>query len=197
MSLKKVFAVIGAPGSGKGTVCNAVMDDAHHVVSTRDLLEKYGRSHIIQEAQLAPDDLICSLLIEELRLKNNIVLIDTLRSTQQCHTVLWEFLTLDMGVPVTTIHLDVNEEVALQRMQERGRCDDNKAAERLRQYQEYGPKVLGWLNESTDVRRVNASLPMLEVVNAFKHVIEIQTTFKPTLEVLPDIRNWQPLTAKP
>ncbi len=182
MSLDHAFIFIGAPGSGKGTVIKS-LEEFGAVISTRGLLEENAHTGFIQESNLAPDDLMCRLLIRKLRGVSGVGMIDTLRSKIQCD-VVWQLLSA-MGTAITTIHLRVDDEVAIRRMKERGRPDDIAAEKRLADYHKYGPPVLEWLKPATDLIDINANRPMLEVIECARRQVEITLSTRQCL-VVPD-----------
>lgn len=197
--MEQAFAFIGPPGAGKDTMCEKVAEelgDEFEIISTRELLIQYGASKVIQAVELAPDELMCRLLIEKLQqVKKPYAAINTPRSERQCLEVIWDLLTLDAGVHVTTIHLEVDTTAAIQRMAGRKREDDAAAEKRLKRmedYAQYGPAVLKWLTSATEVIHINASLPQEKVLQSVTTAIRNQINYPKSLVVPPAIRHGSP-----
>ncbi len=191
--LDQVFIVVGAPGSGKDTACDVAKKLGIEVLSTSKLLEDHGKLEIIQDAVLAPDDLVCELLINRLSQTNGVVIINTLRSTRQCEFV-WRFLAHDVGTSITTIHIDVAMDIAMERMMSRGRKDDQKAAKRIEDYSAYGPDVLEWLKHNTSFARLNGELPEPDVAQRMENLLKLEMSSLQKIHVPPIIQKWRPLT---
>ncbi len=187
--LSQVIVVTGPPGAGKGVVGKVAEELGIHVLSTQKVLWNHGDQAVrnaIQNGEVLPDSVVCPILVQEImsqRDKHECLLIDTVRSTIQCKEVLWEFLAKEMMMPITPIHLEVDDENALKRMRGRGRKDDHKAEERLRKYHEYGGAVLGWMSDHLTVQTINAKLPEEKVAENAERMLKLEMSYRQAIVV--------------
>lgn len=177
--MKKLFLIIGAPGSGKTTdaerIAKASSDIAHY--STGDLLRAEVASgsqkgKIIEgytsAGNLVPLDIVVSTIVGALNQSpKDVILIDGYPRSVEQMMELDRVLKLDSGVELkAVIEVKVCEAVARERVLGRARgADDNEEvfANRLRVYTE----PLG------DIRNFYSNLGLLHTINGERSIEEI------------------------
>lgn len=124
----KNLILIGAPGSGKGTIAKSLT--SYYQISTGDILRniaeedsKRGRSlkEMLKKGQLVSDDLVISLVLEEIK-KNKHYLLDGFPRTKkqaESYEVIKQKENLDDEV---VIYLDIDEDVIVKRISGRLIC---------------------------------------------------------------------------
>ena len=124
ISIMKVFFVLGSPASGKSTFCKELTDYIH--IALGDLLRKeaVNNSNIwkcMQSGNLIPSEITISILKKALDNGNNDCLIDGFPRNLE-NVRLWDE---KMGIePSGLIFLDCPENICMQRLLKRKRCDD-------------------------------------------------------------------------
>ncbi len=128
----EVLVILGAPGSGKGTLAKVLQDDygINHI-STGDLIRKSDDEElkkIIAGGDLVPDSMIVKMLVSELK---NIdpsegVIFDgfprTIKQAKKLDSILGK-----MGLGLNhAIFLDLDEKIAKERIKERAKKEDRK-----------------------------------------------------------------------
>lgn len=127
----KNFVILGAPGGGKGTICNKIIKDfAMKHISTGDLLRKHVHEKtdlglkakkFMDEGALVPDELIIDLLQSEIRdyqinsmASSASILLDGFPRTVKQAEELNKSFKVDV-----VINLKVPHEVIMERMAQR------------------------------------------------------------------------------
>jgi adenylate kinase len=128
----EVLVILGAPGSGKGTLAKVLKDDygINHI-STGDLIRKSDDDElkkIIASGDLVPDSMIVKILVSELEKMDPSegVIFDgfprTIKQAKKLDSILGK-----MGLGLNhAIFLDLDEKIAKERIKERAKKDDRK-----------------------------------------------------------------------
>ncbi len=128
----EVLVILGAPGSGKGTLSKVLQDEygIHHI-STGDLIRKSDDKElkkIIAGGDLVPDEMIVKMLTAELEKidASEGVIFDgfprTIKQAKKLDSILGK-----MGLGLNhAIFLDLDEETAKERIRERAKKEDRK-----------------------------------------------------------------------
>ena len=128
----EVLVILGAPGSGKGTLSKVLQDDygIYHI-STGDLIRKSDDEElkkIIEGGNLVPDSMMVKMLTKELE-KIDVtkgIIFDgfprTIKQAKKLDSILGK-----MGLGLNhAIFLDLDEETAKERIRERAKKEDRK-----------------------------------------------------------------------
>lgn len=128
----EVLVILGAPGSGKGTLSKVLQDEygIHHI-STGDLIRKSDDKElkkIIAGGDLVPDQMIVKMLVKELEKidASEGVIFDgfprTIKQAKKLDSILGK-----MGLGLNhALFLDLDEEKAKERIRERAKKEDRK-----------------------------------------------------------------------
>ena len=128
----EVLVILGAPGSGKGTLAKVLKDDygINHI-STGDLIRKSDDGElkkIIASGDLVPDSMIVKILVSELEKMDPSegVIFDgfprTIKQAKKLDSILGK-----MGLGLNhAIFLDLDEKIAKERIKERAKKEDRK-----------------------------------------------------------------------
>lgn len=193
--MKRLFLIIGAPGSGKTTDAQAIAkQNPAQVVhySTGDLLreEVASRSErgkligeIIARGDLVPLDIVVQTIVGALqRAPKDIVLIDGYpRSVEQMlalHEKLGEQDSIEL---VSVIEVAVGEEVARERVLGRARgADDNAEVfhNRMRVFLEPLAEIRAFYREKGLLHSINGERTIAEIVQEMRSYIESRVESK-------------------
>lgn len=128
----EVLVILGAPGSGKGTLAKVLKEDygINHI-STGDLIRKSDNvelKKIIASGDLVPDSMIVKILVSELEKMDPSegVIFDgfprTIKQAKKLDSILGK-----MGLGLNhAIFLDLDEKIAKERIKERAKKEDRK-----------------------------------------------------------------------
>jgi adenylate kinase len=175
----RAILVIGGPGSGKGLICNNLVEKAgiQHC-SSGDLLRDevaagspLGEmiSQSMMEGKLLPSSTIVALMKKRVaKFPGAFVALDGFpRSKENC--IDFERIC---GAPELCIYIDVPDEVMMERMLERGRSsgrvDDNAetAAKRIETFHTFGEPTLQYLDDARiPIHRLDGEASPEEVWN--------------------------------
>jgi adenylate kinase len=128
----EVLVILGAPGSGKGTLAKVLQSDygIHHI-STGDLIRNSDDEElkkIIADGNLIPDSMMVKMLVAELKKidASEGVIFDgfprTIKQAKKLDSILGK-----MGLGLNhAIFLDLDEETAKKRIKDRAKKEDRK-----------------------------------------------------------------------
>ena len=128
----EVLVILGAPGSGKGTLAKVLQDDygINHI-STGDLIRNSDDEElkkIIAGGNLVPDSMMVKMLVSELKKMDPSegVIFDgfprTIKQAKKLDSILGK-----MGLGLNhAIFLDLDEKIAKERIKERAKKEDRK-----------------------------------------------------------------------
>lgn len=116
----KNIVLLGAPGSGKGTVAKKLTEGfPYKIISTSLLLRKSNNEEVlalIGKGELVPDEIISSLVIEEIKKTSNYILDGFLRTSLQVDAIK------EYDDELVYIYLDVSEYKLIKRIKNRRIC---------------------------------------------------------------------------
>jgi len=128
----EVLVILGAPGSGKGTLSKVLQDEygIHHI-STGDLIRKSEDEElkkIIEGGNLVPDSMMVKMLnkeLEKIDVAKGIIFDGFPRTIKQAKKL--DSILGKMGLGLNhAIFLDLDEETAKERIRERAKKEDRK-----------------------------------------------------------------------
>jgi adenylate kinase len=168
--MESMIALLGPPGSGKGTQARRLCArDGYVALSTGDLLRAaaaagtdVGRAAAgyMGRGELVPDELIVGLLRDELRRHESVpVLLDGFpRSLAQAEALAGELESLGRALSAVVL-IDVPEDVVVDRIAHRGqgRADDDPETvrERLRVYHRETEPLVAYYGDRGLLRKVD------------------------------------------
>lgn len=163
--------IFGAPGAGKDTFSEKINKDLglYHFNMGQELRSACNNKNETNEklhefmgkGELVPDKLIYEIIIEKLKDKSDFILNGFPRSIAQC---LWMESTLKTKIDAF-IDLQVDKDVLISRLIERGRSDDteNIIANRLKVFQEKTRPVWQYLQTRIKHIKINGNGSIEEV----------------------------------
>jgi adenylate kinase len=170
MAMEPTIALLGPPGSGKGTQAQRLRDrDGYVTLSTGDLLRaavaagtEVGRAAAgyMERGELVPDELILGLLRDELRRHEpEPILLDGFPRTLPQAKALEDELPAHGRALSALVLIDVPEDVVVERIAQRGqgRADDDPETvrERMRVYHRETEPLIGYYADRGLLRRVD------------------------------------------
>jgi adenylate kinase len=185
--MQPIIALLGPPGSGKGTQAARLRDRLELVpLATGDLLREaraagteLGRraSDYMDRGELVPDDLIVALIREELAsLDDKPILLDGFPRTVAQADALVGVLEPRSRELTAVVLVDVPDDVVVERISGRNqnRGDDNPETvrERLRVYHNETEPLVRYYEERERLRRVDGAREADEVEAAIREAIE-------------------------
>lgn len=174
----KIFVILGAPGSGKGTLSKELAKNYGFVhLSTGDIIRNSDDEKLkemIAGGNLVPDNMMVKILKSELKkidLSKNIIFDGFPRTVKQGHSL--DTMLGKMGLGLSkAILLELDEKEAKKRIKKRakkeGRADDASDEIIENRFKEYESKTLPLLDfyrKSRKLLRVNASSGKEELLN--------------------------------
>lgn len=172
------ISLLGAPGSGKGTLAKGLVpiDDFVHI-STGDLIRSSNDPELKKvykaKGALVPDDIIFRILKDEIKkhLDKNIILDGFPRTINQAHQL--ESLLKEINIDLkTVIYLKLSEETAKERIKKRSesgnRKDDtnNEVIERrFKEFEEQTKPLIDFYKKRGKLCEVDAEGSPIEVLN--------------------------------
>lgn len=186
--MKKLFLIIGAPGSGKTTDASMIAaNDAKFVhYSTGDLLRAEVASgselgklidSFISKGNLVPLEVVVNAIISAIRSSDkNYILIDGYpRSLEQMRELDRVLASQSEVMLDGVIEVDVSEEVARNRVLGRARgADDNDEVfnNRMKVYLEPIKEIRAFYNDKKLLHKVNGERTIETIVADMKNLIE-------------------------
>jgi adenylate kinase len=170
--MQPTIALLGPPGSGKGTQAQRLRDELGFVaLSTGDLLRTaraagtdLGRraSGFMDRGELVPDELIVAMIRDELAgLDDKPILLDGFPRTVAQADALAEVLADRARELGAVVLIDVPDDVVVERISSRhqGRADDRPETvrERLRVYHRETEPLVAYYGERGLLRRVDGA----------------------------------------
>lgn len=168
----KFVSILGLPGSGKGTLCKKIVENYNcKYLQAGDLLRNSNDISIlkiINSGELVPSEIICELLIQEIKNDSKeyqFILLDGFpRSFENLKYFETHISNINM-----IIHLDIEEEMVFDRLLKRkdNRKDDiqNIIQKRINVYNEQTKNFLS--DNKIKIIHLDASLNHEEVFNSF------------------------------
>lgn len=160
----KILVILGAPGSGKGTLSKELKKKyGFEHISTGDLIRNSDDPEvkkIIDEGNFLPDDMMIKMLRKELKkidLSSNIILDGFPRTIKQAKRL--DSMLGKMGLGLNhALFLDLPDETAKERIgkraKEEGRKDDAKEEVVDKRFKEYHEKTFPLLDFYTKSRKL-------------------------------------------
>jgi adenylate kinase len=185
--MQPIIALLGPPGSGKGTQAERLRDRLGFVpLATGDLLREaratgteLGRraAEYMDRGELVPDDLIVALIREELAsLDDKPILLDGFPRTVAQADALVGVLDARSRELSAVVLVDVPDDVVVERISGRhqNRDDDNPETvrERLRVYHRETEPLVVYYEERGLLRRVDGAREADEVEAEIREVLE-------------------------
>ena len=140
--MKKYLLFLGPPGAGKGTQAGLISQASKYLhLSTGELLRKevdlktnlgIQVKEIINSGNLVKDELVLEIVKKNLLKKNKGWILDGYpRNTSQANSLNKVLEDINQSLEMV-FYLDVNEEILVERLLNRGRTDDNEDTIRTR-----------------------------------------------------------------
>ena len=140
--MKKYLLFLGPPGAGKGTQAGLISQASKYLhLSTGELLRKevdmktnlgIQVKEIINSGNLVKDELVLEIVRKNLLKKNKGWILDGYpRNTSQANSLNKVLEDINQSLEMV-FYLDVNEEILVKRLLNRGRTDDNEDTIRTR-----------------------------------------------------------------
>ncbi|ABK81778.1 adenylate kinase [Campylobacter fetus] len=186
--MKKLFLIIGAPGSGKTTDASmiAANDDKFAHYSTGDLLRAEVASgselgklidSFISKGNLVPLEVVVNTIISAIRSSDkNYILIDGYPRSEEQMRELDRVLASQSEVKLDgVIEVDVSEEVARNRVLGRARgADDNNEVfnNRMKVYLDPIKEIRAFYNDKKILHMINGERTIETIVADMKNLIE-------------------------
>jgi len=165
----EIMIVLGAPGSGKGTLSKELKKDyGFSHISTGDLIRNSDDPElkkIIEGGDFVPDDMMAKMLRKELRgldLSKGIILDGFPRTIKQAKRL--DSMLGKMGLGLNhAVYLEISDDVAKDRIRDRAKKEDRKddSSEEVinKRFDEYKEKTLplvDFYEKSRKLVRINA-----------------------------------------
>ena len=140
--MKKYLLFLGPPGAGKGTQAGLISESSQYLhLSTGELLRKevdmktnlgIQVKEIINSGNLVKDELVLEIVRKNLLKKNKGWILDGYpRNIAQANSLNKVLEDINQSLEMV-FYLDVNEEILVERLLNRGRTDDNEDTIRTR-----------------------------------------------------------------
>jgi len=178
----KILVILGAPGSGKGTLSKELKKRyGFEHISTGDLIRNSDDEEIkkiVADGNFIPDDKMVKMLRKELKKidpSSNIILDGFPRNTAQGKKL--DTLLGKMGLGLNhALFLELPEDVAKDRIKQRAKEEDRKddanddvVSKRFQEYRDKTLPLLDFYRKSRKLIRVNANKDKTDVL---RHVVK-------------------------
>jgi adenylate kinase len=181
----KRLIFLGPPGAGKGTQAQ-ILADTYSIphISTGEILRdaiaqetnlgKQAQDYV-DRGELVPDELILNLIRERLGaedVSNGWILDGFPRNVSQASFLDGLLQELDQS-PDFALNLEVNDDVLIARLLERGRKDDNEDTirRRLQVYREQTAPVIDYYRQHGSLQSVPGDRALDEVTESLKQIL--------------------------
>jgi len=165
--MKKYLLFLGPPGAGKGTQAGLMSEASKYLhLSTGELLRKevdmktnlgIQVKEIINSGNLVKDELVLEIVRKNLLKKNKGWILDGYpRNISQANSL--NKVLDDINQPLEMVfYLDVNEEILVKRLLNRGRTDDNEdiIRTRLSIYKETTEPLIDFYRDKNILKYIN------------------------------------------
>jgi adenylate kinase len=184
----KILVILGAPGSGKGTLSKILKDKYNFEhISTGDLIRKSDDAEIkkiIDAGNFLPDDMMIKMLRKELKkidLSTSNIILDgfprTIKQAKRLDSMLGK-----MGLGLNhALFLDLPDEVAKERIKRRAKEEDRKddASDKIvnKRFDEYHEKtfpLLDFYSKSRKLINIKAEKGKDEVLKQVKRKLQLK-----------------------
>lgn len=184
----KILVILGAPGSGKGTLSKILKDKYNFEhISTGDLIRKSDDAEIkkiIDAGNFLPDDMMIKMLRKELKkidLSTSNIILDgfprTIKQAKRLDSMLGK-----MGLGLNhALFLDLPDEVAKERIRKRAKEEDRKddasdktVNKRFDEYHEKTFPLLDFYSKSRKLINIKAEKGKDEVLKQVKRKLQLK-----------------------
>ncbi len=186
--MKKLFLIIGAPGSGKTTDAELIAKRHENIThySTGDMFRaevasgsergKIIKSYI-DNGNLVPIDIVIETIVTAIKnAPTEVVVIDGYPRSQEQMVELDKYLQNETGVTLeAVIEVEVSEETARDRVLGRGRgADDNNEVfnNRMKVYLEPLPEIEKFYEDKGVLKKINGEGTIEEIVENMDNFIQ-------------------------
>lgn len=184
----KILVILGAPGSGKGTLSKELKDKYNFIhLSTGDLIRNSDDEEIkkiIDGGNLLPDNMMIKILRKELRkvdVKSNIILDGFPRTIKQAKRL--DSLLGRMGLGLNhALYLDLPDEVAKERIKSRAKEENRKddasdevVEKRFKEYHEKTFPLLDFYQKSRKLIKIEADKGKERVLKQVKERLGLKS----------------------
>ena len=165
--MKKYLLFLGPPGAGKGTQAGLMSQVSKYLhLSTGELLRKevdmktnlgIQVKEIINSGNLVKDELVLEIVRKNLLKKNKGWILDGYpRNTSQANSLNKVLEDINQSLEMV-FYLDVNEEILVERLLNRGRTDDNEDTirTRLNIYKETTEPLIDFYRDSNILKYID------------------------------------------
>jgi adenylate kinase len=184
----KILVILGAPGSGKGTLSKVLKDKYNFEhISTGDLIRKSDDSEIkkiIDAGNFLPDDMMIKMLRSELKkidLSTSNIILDgfprTIKQAKRLDSMLGK-----MGLGLNhALFLDLPDEIAKERIKKRAKDEDRKddasdetVKKRFDEYHEKTFPLLDFYSKSRKLVSIKAEKGKEDVLKQVKRKLQLK-----------------------
>lgn len=184
----KILVILGAPGSGKGTLSKVLKDKYNFEhISTGDLIRKSDDSEIkkiIDAGNFLPDDMMIKMLRSELKkidLSTSNIILDgfprTIKQAKRLDSMLGK-----MGLGLNhALFLDLPDDVAKERIKKRAKDEDRKddasdetVKKRFDEYHEKTFPLLDFYSKSRKLVSIKAEKGKEDVLKQVKRKLQLK-----------------------
>ena len=178
--MKNNILFLGPPGAGKGTQASIISEFASYLhLSTGELLRKevdlksalgLQVKEIINSGELVSDELVLEIVKKNLTINKKGWILDGYpRNLSQANSLNEVLNKLNQPLEVV-FYLDVNEDVLVERLLNRGRSDDNEEIirKRLEIYNETTQPLIGYYQKQNILENIEGNRDLNLISNDIK-----------------------------